>query len=70
MNNNNINSGITEGFSKPRRKRITTTKWVNIKDVKPVRQFSVELILKNIYRELGMSSQEILTNKLKLIKNG
>jgi hypothetical protein len=70
MNNNNINSGITEGFSKSRRKRITTTKWVNIKDVKPVRQVSVELRLKNIYRELGMSSQEILTNKLKLIKNG
>jgi hypothetical protein len=70
MNRNSINSGITEGFGKPRRKRIVTVKWVNIKDVKPVRQVSVELRLKNIYTELGLSSQEILNNKLKLIKNG
>jgi len=64
------NSEITEGFSKSRRPRIV--KWINIKnDTKPKKQLSVEIRLKNIYKELSLSSEQILNNKLNLVnKNG
>lgn len=60
------NSGIVTGSNKPRRPRII--KWVNIKDVKPVNIIPVDIRLKKLYKELNMSSVDILNNKLKLAK--
>lgn len=63
-------SGVAEGFSKPRRKRVTRTviHWVNAKHCPIIPRQSIDARIKSLYQELGMGKVEILNHKLSLCK--
>jgi len=71
MQSKTKNSGIVEGFSKPRRQRITRTviHWVNVKHLPKTPRQCIDAKIKQLYKELEMDSNQILTHKLKLCKN-
>lgn len=70
MNQEIRNSGIVEGFSKPRRQRITRTviHWVNVKHLPKTPRQCIDAKIKSLYQELGMGKVEILNHKLSLCK--
>ncbi len=70
MNQEIRNSGVVEGFSKPRRQRITRTviHWVNVKSLPKTPRQCIDAKIKQLYKELEMDSNQILTHKLSLCK--